>query len=678
MHFLNPAFLTGLLIAGIPLLTHLLRHRRVQQVRFSTLEFLKLLHKRHSLRIRISQWLLLLARMGLAAALTLVFAQPYFTAPSMQFLNAGPRQVVAVLDNSGSMGVVAREGRTLYQEALEEVRRLAAGLSPRDALTVVALAPRARVSFRGRPEDFRTVVAPAPSAAAADVEGAARLAAGAFEERPGSERQLVVFSDFSRFSTGPLAGLQCETLLFPFRADGVSNRSVGAIAADAERLVAGDTATFRLTLGRHGAPSRAKLVFSVPDRPEEVRIVAAGAGPTQVAFASRFEKAGFVPVSVRTEPDALPGDDVAQTVVEVLAQRRVVVVTGRPLPPGEGVRDPLFFLRRGLEGAALDVTDAPERLEGASLVVLLRPDLLDATHGRLLAEHARRGGNVITFLSPDEIDVGAANRNWFDLLGAMRLGRKVEGVAPWRGAGGGDARGWVDSRAWESVASSARFLVEPGPGPRRQSALVAFDDATPAVVSGPLGRGLLTVVNAGVGLEGSDLPLHPVFPIFLSRLLAWSPEGLTVATAGEEVSFTVPVEEFAGQFQVVAPGGRVHSLAPQRRGKQLSVGFDATEVPGLYRFERVLTGRRTTQWFVVRWPESESALEYPADAELTRQFPRAKLGAATSGAAWTGRLPFSVSDLLLAVAIFLILAETWLVFDLERQIARDLPSATHE
>ncbi len=122
----------------------------------------------------------------------------------------------------------------------------------------------------------------------------------------------------------------------------------------------------------------------------------------------------------------------------------------------------------------------------------------------------------------------------------------------------------------------------------------------------------------------------------------------------------------------------MHALTPQRRGKQLMVAFGETSVPGLYRFEHLSGDRRSSQWFVVNFPPSESALDFPDDSELLRQLPRARLGSTAPGPVWTGRLPLSIQDLLLSLAILLALAECWLVFDLERQIARDLPDDRHE
>lgn len=668
MHFIHPWFLTGLLAAAIPLLVQLLRHRRVKRVMFSSLEFLKLLHKKHSMRIRIDQTLLLLARIALAATLVLLFAQPFFSQPGLAFLNAGPRHVVVFFDNSGSMAAAGANGPSLFLQSLERLRKHIAGLSPRETLTVIALSPRARVAFRGKPEDFGSQSYPLQQAAAADVDGAVRLAETFFREGAGADRRLLVFSDFSAFPLTGLGALAAEAVLFPARLDGASNLSAGAISLDADKLAKGESVTLRVKVGRHGVARETQVTLSAAGKPVDRRTLVAGTGPAELVFTHRFEQAGLFPLTVSLDADAIAGDNQANALVEVLEQRRVVVVTGRALPEAQGVRDPLFFLRRALSGASPELSETPEKLEGASLSVLLRPDLLSERQGAAVLETVRRGGNLLLFLSPDEMDPAAANRNLFDQLGLVKVLRKVEGAAPWRATGSRVPVGLVDSRFWEGVSSSARFLLEPGKAFRRESVLVGFDDGTPAVLAAPLGRGMVSLINASPSVDGCDLPLHPIFPVFLSRLLAWTADRPSACLAGEEMAFSLPLEDFGDRLQVVAPGGKVFALTPERRGRQLAVTFQGAEQPGLYRFDRIAGDVRTSQHFVVRWPETESTLDYPTGPELLRQVPGARLAAASESGVWAGRLMASLQDLLLALVVMLMLAEAWLVFDLERQI----------
>ncbi len=677
MYFLHPLFLAGLAAAAVPLLVHLLRHRRVNKVRFSTLSFLRLLHKKHSLRIRIDQMLLLLTRILLAAALAVLFAQPFFTLPELTFLNSGPRHVICLLDNSGSMTLRTSADRLLYGQAVAGLARLAAGLTSREALTVIALAPRARVVFRGKQEDLDLSDLPSVHPGSGDLEGALRLAEATFLEKPGSDRIVAVFSDFSEMDVPALGAPGARLLLFPLQAEGASNLAVGPISLDAEQVSVGEPVTLRVPVSSHGAPFQGQVSLNVGGKVLDRRFLPPGVGQTQLIFVTRFNRPGTHSIVVEAGEDSLEGDNRSHTIVDVVEQRRVQIITGRPLLGGEGVRDPLFFLRRGLGHATLNVSNGPENLEGTALIVLLRPDLLAPEEGSELVAHVKNGGNLIAFIPPDEVDPEAANRSLFSGMGVLKLGKKVEAAARWSGPGLASPGAFVDPRFWQGVTSSARFLIEPGAAYRSAGVRAQFEDGTPAVYVSSLGRGSLAVVNAGMGLSGSDLPLHPIFPIFLNRLAAWSPERLRTYTVGEEIHFAVPLEEFGASFQVLSPGDRVSSLSPIRRGRSLVLPFSDTSRVGTYRLDRTRGDSRDSQHFIVAWPEEESTLTYPSEEELRRLLPSAALSGDAGLASETGRLPVTVSDLLLSLVVLLMLFECWLVFDLERQISRTIEDVAH-
>ena len=73
----NPQMLWGLLLLAIPLLIHLLRLRRFRKTPFTNVRILQQLVVESNRSSQLKKWLLLLARLGLLAALVLAFAQPF-------------------------------------------------------------------------------------------------------------------------------------------------------------------------------------------------------------------------------------------------------------------------------------------------------------------------------------------------------------------------------------------------------------------------------------------------------------------------------------------------------------------------------------------------------------------------------------------------------------------------
>ena len=126
MVFLTPIFLTGLLAALIPIAIHLIRREKPPKLMFGTIRFLKKTSKKLILFQHIQQWLLLLLRSVVIILLVLAFARPLVDQSVARLLDADPKSVVIMLDDSMSM----RYG-TSFEEAkaaaLQIIDDLAAG-----------------------------------------------------------------------------------------------------------------------------------------------------------------------------------------------------------------------------------------------------------------------------------------------------------------------------------------------------------------------------------------------------------------------------------------------------------------------------------------------------------------------------------------------------------------------
>src|SRR3954468_10586708 len=104
MTFIHGYLLGGLLLAGVPVLLHLLMRQKPRRVRFPAFRFLKARQRVNQRKIRLQHLLLLLLRVAVVAALCLALARPRIFASRTGA--AGDRAVHAVLlvDTSASMG----------------------------------------------------------------------------------------------------------------------------------------------------------------------------------------------------------------------------------------------------------------------------------------------------------------------------------------------------------------------------------------------------------------------------------------------------------------------------------------------------------------------------------------------------------------------------------------------
>lgn len=102
MQFLYPSFLWALAALAIPIIIHLFYFRRFKKVAFSNVKFLREVKEETSMRSRLRNLLVLLARCLALAALVFVFTQPFI--PSAKEVLTGRKAVSLFVDNSFSMG----------------------------------------------------------------------------------------------------------------------------------------------------------------------------------------------------------------------------------------------------------------------------------------------------------------------------------------------------------------------------------------------------------------------------------------------------------------------------------------------------------------------------------------------------------------------------------------------
>ncbi len=109
---LNTAMLVGLAGAALPVIIHLLNKRRDTVIDWGAMQFLDL-GKSARRKIRLSELLLMLARMGLLALAALALSRPFFVSgtraadpgggSSASSADAPRRDIVLVIDGSASM-----------------------------------------------------------------------------------------------------------------------------------------------------------------------------------------------------------------------------------------------------------------------------------------------------------------------------------------------------------------------------------------------------------------------------------------------------------------------------------------------------------------------------------------------------------------------------------------------
>ncbi len=114
--FVNAGLAAGVALAAVPVILHLFMKQTPKHVVFPALRLIRERQKRSRKKLRIKNWLLLLARMALLALMALALARPRIDAKIQAGAQEVPTAIALVFDTSLSMGYKERD-KTRLDEA---------------------------------------------------------------------------------------------------------------------------------------------------------------------------------------------------------------------------------------------------------------------------------------------------------------------------------------------------------------------------------------------------------------------------------------------------------------------------------------------------------------------------------------------------------------------------------
>ena len=119
MSFLFPSILWGLFAVSLPLIIHFISHRNTKMVDFSSIRHIQELEHETIRKLKIRQWLLIVLRMCIIAALVLMVSGPVQINDSAWVPSEKESTVVIIIDNSASMAVTKDRTSFLDRVKLE-------------------------------------------------------------------------------------------------------------------------------------------------------------------------------------------------------------------------------------------------------------------------------------------------------------------------------------------------------------------------------------------------------------------------------------------------------------------------------------------------------------------------------------------------------------------------------
>jgi hypothetical protein len=116
---INAGLAAGTALAALPVILHLFMKQTPRRVVFPALQLIRERQKRSRKKLKVKNWLLLLARMALLALMALTLARPRLFSQTSLGDQEVPTAMALVFDTSLSMGYKARPDRSLLDEAKE-------------------------------------------------------------------------------------------------------------------------------------------------------------------------------------------------------------------------------------------------------------------------------------------------------------------------------------------------------------------------------------------------------------------------------------------------------------------------------------------------------------------------------------------------------------------------------
>lgn len=329
-----------LALTAVPILVHLFARVRPPIYQFSSVEFIQRI-VRNQLRVRKPQeWLLLVLRTVLVAALVAVFLRPLLFAERRLGGLDEQRNVVILIDNTASMSYVDG-GQTRLASAAAQASEIINGLSSRDAANIIWLTRKPTAAFPqlGRNLSFlqdqlRQV---SGSCEAGDIPAALQLAREQLKGAQGS-KEICIVSDFQQAAwqqMGVAVAEDTDLILVPVGHGEGANCTVSDLYTSPRRPLAGEEVEVFCEVSNFSPDAVQRTVHlssGESRKSQEIHLKPWSRG--NVVFRQRITDSADVLVHASIAGDdirdGLPADDERRLDVEVRPNMEIGVVAGNP------------------------------------------------------------------------------------------------------------------------------------------------------------------------------------------------------------------------------------------------------------------------------------------------------------------------------------------------------------
>lgn len=340
--FINAGLVAGASLAALPVLLHLFMRQTPKHIIFPALRLIRERQKRSRKKMRIKNWLLLLARMALLILMALALARPRLWSKTTLGDREIPTAVALVFDTSLSMGYKEKD-KTRLEEAKERAHEILKKAHEASRVYVVDSAEPTVPVPLSPANAYKRIDALTLHAVNRPLNTAVGLAYKAVVGAEQPRHEVFVLTDLARSAwdlTRPADGLEdvkkdktgVSTFVLRLSPKSVTDVSVVAASPTSDFISSDDPVRIKAKLRSTGPATKrvAELWVNGEKRGEKLVDLPAD-GEAEVPFTTPKLPGGMIQGEIHLSgaPDPLEQDDRRYFTLDVKPPLRVLVISDR-------------------------------------------------------------------------------------------------------------------------------------------------------------------------------------------------------------------------------------------------------------------------------------------------------------------------------------------------------------
>lgn len=622
MTFLNPAILIGLLAASIPVIIHLLNLKKLKNIEFSTLMFLKELQKNKIRKIKIKQWLLLLLRVLIIIFIVLSFARPTLRGVSIAGVTSAAKTTsIFLIDNSFSMSVIDQQGSFLNQ-AKNITEKLISLHQDGDEIFVDFLASDSLMKLNINSPDFlNSFKANNISILKPNLYAKLISAAELVNKSKNFNREIFILSDFQKnlfpleqekTNLSELFNNRVKIYAIPFKKDDIFNLSIDEVKPENQIIQKGNLISFVATITNHSQQNLQNRVLSlfINDKRVAQKSFNINANETRrINIETTLYSEGLLNISIEIEADDIEYDNVYYLTINAPEKIAVLILRNEKSNPD--------FLKLALQTLPSDKIQIEEKniLQSSATqltnydVIILVTDFYENLSQ--LKNYLENGGSLI-IIPPQKLNFA----NFNNLISNLLVGRFDSFISNENQVKVQFDKIDLEHPIFEDLFSNSKQKRVDSPiitqflknSTVAGTPIITLSDNSKFLIENKIGNGKIFLFNTAIEIDWSDFALKSLFaPLIVKSVFYLSQKDFSSnqLKAGEEFLFDISKIN-SPRITIKRPDGTEDFFQTNELKSNILV-YNKTDMVGIYSVE---SSGKVFNSFAVNHHLSESKQEY--------------------------------------------------------------------